>query len=60
MIKDIECPSCDGEGKATGSVPSRRSRFVDHDNLDPDDYAIECERCGGTGVIEYDLEDDAE
>ena len=60
MIKDDCCPSCDGLGKVAGSVPSRQSRFVDYDNLDPDDYAIECERCGGSGVIECDLEDEAE
>ncbi len=59
VIRDTECPACDGEGRVLGSIPNRRARFVNYDDLSPDDYENECDRCGGTGVIEVDLNEEA-
>ena len=60
MIVDIECPDCDGLGQVQGTTPSHRSRFVGHDDLSPDDYAVACPKCLGSGTVEYCPDDDAE
>ena len=60
MIVDVECPDCNGMGEVCGVNPNRRSRFVGHDDLSPDDFTVGCPGCLGTGVVEYDPEDDAE
>lgn len=60
MIHDVECPRCNGTGEVCGVTPSRRSRFVGHDDLSPDDYTVDCPQCLGTGAVEHDLNDDVE
>ena len=30
------------------------------DDLSPDDYTVACQRCLGTGVVDYDPEDEVE
>lgn len=55
MIIDVECPTCNGTGEVCGVTPSRRSRFVGYDDLSPDDYTVDCPRCLGKGVVDYDL-----
>lgn len=50
MLIEAECPNCLGCG-------------LQHSpgcNGDPDDDGVPCERCGGTGVVEYDLNDEIE
>lgn len=46
---DIKCPRCNGHGEVCGVNPNRRSRFVGHDDLSPDDFTVECSECCGTG-----------
>ena len=60
MILSTECPRCYGNGEVCGVTPSRRSRFVGHDDLSPDDYTVACPRCLGTGEVDYDPEDEVE
>lgn len=60
MIIDVECPTCNGLGEVTGSTPSIRSRYVGRDDLNPDDYAEPCPRCGGSGMVAHDLNEDAD
>lgn len=50
MIIDIECPFCDGAGRIHSS-----SR-----NGDPEDDGRDCPRCGGSGVVAHDLNEDAD
>ena len=48
MLIDAECPNCQGCG-------------LQHSpgcNGDPDDDGWPCERCGGSGVVEYDLNEE--
>lgn len=58
MIVDIECSRCNGLGELVGGTPSQRARFVLLDDLDPDDYADLCPKCGGSGTVEYDPEEE--
>jgi len=55
---DIDCPECDGEGRC------EYERAVPMSNSNPygylEDYWADCENCGGTGIIEDDLDDDDE
>ena len=55
---DIDCPECDGEGRC------EYERAVPMSNSNPygylEDYWATCENCGGTGIIEDDLDDDDE
>lgn len=60
MIMDTECPRCNGNGEVNGITPNRRSRFVSHDDLSPDDYTVECPKCLGRGVVDYDPNDEIE
>lgn len=60
MIISAECPRCYGHGEVCGVTPNRRSRFVGHDDLSPDDYTVPCPRCLGTGEVDYDPEDEVE
>ena len=60
MIIDVECPQCHGNGEVCGVTPSRRSRFVGMDDLSPDDYTVDCPRCLGKGVVDYDLNEDCD
>lgn len=60
MIISTECPRCCGTGEVCGVTPRRRSRFVGHDDLSPDDYTVPCPRCLGTGAIDRDIEDEVE
>ena len=53
MIIDVECPRCNGTGEVLGSTPAVRSRYVRQDDLDPGEP---CPKCGGSGVVDYDLE----
>ena len=46
---EIECPACNGHGEVCGVNPNRRSRFVGHDDLSPDDFTVDCEACAGAG-----------
>lgn len=48
MIIDVECGLCSGAG---------RLHTV---NGDPDDEGETCGRCEGTGVVEHNLNDDAD
>ncbi len=57
MIIDVECPDCNGNGEVCGVTPGRRSRFVGMDALSPDDFTVDCPRCLGKGVVDYDLEE---
>ena len=59
MIIDVECHRCNGEGEVLGSTPNVRARYVNHDDMDPSDFGEPCPKCGGTGVLELDLEDEA-
>lgn len=60
MVVDVECPQCNGLGEVCGITPSLRSRFVGYGDLTPDDYAVPCPKCLGTGVVEYDPNEDCE
>lgn len=60
MIIDIECPFCNGNGEVCGVNPNRRSRFVGMDDLSPDDFTETCPRCGGTGAVAHDLNEDCD
>lgn len=60
MILTTECPRCHGHGEVCGVTPSRRSRFVGMDDLSPDDFTVDCPKCLGTGVVDYDPEDEVE
>ncbi|HEX7856818.1 MAG TPA: hypothetical protein VF503_24330 [Sphingobium sp.] len=60
MIIDIQCPACNGLGEACGVNPNRRSRFVGHDDLSPDDHTVECLECGGSGAVERNAADEIE
>ena len=60
MIISTECSRCYGMGEVCGVTPSRRSRFVGHDDLSPDDYTVACPDCDGTGSVDYDPEDEIE
>jgi DnaJ-class molecular chaperone len=60
MIIDVECPQCYGHGEVTSSSPSMRSRFVGRDDLSPDDFTEPCPRCLGRGVVDHDLNEDAD
>ena len=60
MIIDVECPRCNGEGEIAGSTPSVRARYVRFDDMDPGDYAEKCPKCAGSGVVEYDPEEDSQ
>lgn len=55
MIIDVECPDCCGSGEVCGVNPNRRSRFIEMDDLSPDDFTVNCPRCLGKGVVDYDL-----
>ena len=60
---DIECPRCNGHGEVCGVNPNRRSRFVGHDDLSPDDFTVECSECCGTGwrpMTQDEIDDAAE
>ena len=60
MIIDVECPFCNGTGEAMGGTANSRSRLVGRDDLSPDDFAEECPRCGGSGCVAHDLNEDAD
>ena len=60
MIVDVECPRCYGLGEVCGVNPNRRSRFVSHDDLSPDDFAVDCPVCLGSGTVEYDPDEEIE
>ncbi len=60
MIIDVECPTCFGTGEVCGVVPSRRSRFVGMDDMDPSDFTRSCPRCLGQGTVEHDLNEDCD
>ena len=49
FVPDIECDRCNGTGEVCGVNPNRRSRFVGHDDLSPDDFTVECPVCLGHG-----------
>jgi DnaJ-class molecular chaperone len=51
VLMDQECPRCHGEGKVWAS------RWGGND---PDVWAVKCEVCDGTGVIEVDISEDME
>ena len=44
-----DCMNCGGDGYVVGFAPNRQSRFVSHDDLNPDDYSVPCPLCEGTG-----------
>lgn len=54
MLVSAECPECNGNGEVCGVNPNRRSRFVGMDDLSPDDFTVECPKCLGAGVLDYD------
>lgn len=59
---DIECTTCNGHGEVCGVNPNRRSRFVGHDDLSPDDFTVECPDCHGHGwrpMTDDEIEDAA-
>jgi RecJ-like exonuclease len=58
MIIDVDCPRCGGLGELQCYAVNRRSARVDYDDLDPDDFAKPCDKCGGSGVVAYDPEDE--
>lgn len=60
MLIDVECPRCNGMGEVAGSTPNVRARYVRMDDLNPDDYAEQCPKCGGSGTVDYDPEDEIE
>lgn len=60
MIVDIECPRCNGNGEVLGGTRNMRSRMVGYDDLNPDDFGEPCPKCGGSGTVEYDPEEDAD
>lgn len=60
MIIDVECPRCNGMGEVAGSTPNVRARYARHDDLDPGDFAEPCPKCGGSGTIEHDLNEDCD
>ena len=60
MIVDIECPRCNGLGEVLGGTRNVRSRYVRYDDLNPDDFGEPCPKCGGSGTVDYDLEDEIE
>lgn len=55
---EIDCPECDGEGRC------EYERAVPMSNSNPygylEGYWANCDNCGGTGIIEADLDDDDE
>jgi len=59
MIIDVECPRCNGFGEMLGGTRNMRSRMVGHDDISPDDFGEPCPKCAGTGVVEYDPEEEA-
>lgn len=60
MIIDKECPRCNGIGEVHTATPSQRARYVRYDDLSPDDYTEQCPKCGGSGTVEYDADDEVE
>lgn len=48
MIIDIECPFCNGVGRVHSSAR----------NGDPMDDGEDCPRCGGSGSVAHDLNED--
>lgn len=60
MITSTECPRCNGNGETLTMTPSMRSRFVRHDDLCPSDFGEPCGFCGGSGVVDYDPNDEVE
>ena len=60
MIIDAECPRCNGNGEVLGSTPNVRARYVRLDDLDPGDFGEPCPKCGGSGTVDYDPEDEIE
>jgi RecJ-like exonuclease len=60
VIIDVECPRCNGLGEVLGGTPNARARFVRHDDLNPDDFGEPCGKCGGSGVVEYDLNEECD
>ena len=60
MIMIVECPRCNGMGEVLGSTPNVRARYVRHDDMDPGDFGEPCPKCGGSGTVEYDLNEDCE
>lgn len=60
MLIDVECPRCHGEGECHTATPSQRARYVRFDDLSPDDYTEQCPKCGGTGAVEHDLNEDCD
>lgn len=55
----VECPECNGNGEVCGVKPNRR-RFLGMDDLSPDDFTVNCPRCLGKGVVDYDPTDEIE
>lgn len=51
MLADRECPRCQGEGKIWVSC---------HGGNDPDVWSKPCLGCDGAGVVEVDLNEEAE
>lgn len=51
MLAFVECPACHGEGKNWASR---------HGGNDPDVWSVFCETCEGLGVVEVDLNDEAD
>ena len=43
-LKDVDCPDCEGKGKVSIGAP------------EPYDIEEECDRCGGTGELEIEVE----
>ena len=60
MLIDVECPRCNGMGEVAGSTPNVRARYVCRDDMNPDDYTEQCPKCGGSGTVDYDPEDEIE
>lgn len=60
MIETVECPRCNGLGEVLGSTPNARARMVRHDDLDPSDFGEPCPKCGGTGTVDYNHEEEVE
>lgn len=56
----VECPRCNGMGECHTATPSQRARYVRHDDMSPDDYTESCPKCGGSGTVDYDPEDEIE
>lgn len=60
MIIDVECPRCNGLGEVQGGTPNMRARMVRYDDLSPDDFGEQCPKCLGSGVVDYNPEDEVE